>query len=63
MTLDPTLRDKLAKTIHDGMVHPFPGVRGLLPDDSDDYLTGPDLRHDGITTGRYTLRFDFEETA
>ena len=53
-----------AKPIVDGFTHPFPGVRGLLPDDDDGHLTGPDLRHGGIiTTGRYTLTFDFEEIA
>ena len=47
----------------DGLTHPGPGVRGLLPDDSDDYLTGPDLRHlpelDG--GGRFTFRYCIEE--
>ena len=56
--LHPTI-----KALLDGMVHPLPGVRGVLPDDSDAYLTGPDLRPGDVTPGRYTFRFDFiEET-
>lgn len=51
------------KALIDGFVHPFPGVRGLLPDDSDAYLVGPDMRHDDatVTPGRYTFEFVFEE--
>ena len=51
------------KALIDGFVHPFPGVRGLLVDDDDTRLTGPDLRHEGITPGQYTLEFVFEEVA
>jgi len=53
------------KAAIDGFVHPGPGVRGLLPDDSDAYLVGPDMRHDAEVsgTGRYTFRFVFEEVA
>ena len=50
------------KPLVDGMVHPFPGVRGLLPDDDDDHLIGPDMRHIlPNTPGRYVLTLDFEE--
>lgn len=34
------------KAAIDGMVHPAKGVRGLLPDDHDRYLVGPDPRVD-----------------
>ena len=47
------------KALIDGMVNP--GVRGLLPDDSDDYLAGPDLRPAPVTPGRFTFTFTFEE--
>ena len=49
------------KALIDGMVHPAPGVRGVLPDDSDAYLTGPDLRPGDVTPGRFTFTFDFTE--
>ena len=49
------------KAIIDGFTHPYPGVRGLLPDDDDQHLTGPDLRTGEVTPGRFTFRFDFEE--
>ena len=52
----PTVKASL-----DGFIHPARGVRGLLPDDSDDYLAGPDLRPAPITPGRFTFRFEFEE--
>lgn len=56
-----------AKAAIDGFVHPAGhkrrDVRGLLPDDSDAYLVGPDMRHDDVTVtpGRYTFEFVFEE--
>lgn len=65
--------DKRARDVHnllgttkpliDGMVHPYVGVRGLLPDDSDDYLIGPDMRRGGgVVAGRYVFTLTFEET-
>lgn len=50
------------KALIDGMVHPYCGAVGVLPDDSDTYLTGPDLRVGEVTPGYFTLAFDFEET-
>ena len=52
----PTVKASL-----DGFIHPARGVRGLLPDDSDDYLAGPDLRPAPVTPGRFTFTFTFEE--
>ena len=49
------------KAAIDGMVHPPYVHRGLLPDDSDRYLTGPDPRPGGVTPGRYRFTFEFEE--
>ena len=50
------------KPLVNSMVHPFPGVRGLLPDDDDDHLIGPDMRHIlPNTPGRYVVTLDFEE--
>lgn len=48
------------KALVDGMVHPNPRSRGLLPDDSDEFLTGPDLRHDPSLDlpGRFTFIFE-----
>lgn len=48
------------KALVDGMVHPNPRVRGLLADDSDEFLTGPDLRHDPTLDlpGRFTFVFE-----
>ena len=48
------------KALIDGLVHPAPGLRGILPDDSDKYMIGPDMRAD---TGprqphRYTFRIE-----
>lgn len=70
LTVTVTYPDRRVRDVHnlmptvkaavDGAVHPGPGIRGILPDDSDDYLTGPDLRHDGYTPGEYTFRFAFE---
>ena len=52
------------KALIDGMVHPGPKVRGILPDDSDEYLLGPDLRPTGVSGyGAYVLGFDFEALA
>ena len=52
------------KALVDGMVHPGPKVRGILPDDSDEYLLGPDLRPTGVSgQGAYVLAFDFEALA
>ena len=45
----------------DGFIHPTRGVRGLLADDCDDYLEGPDLRVADITPGAVTFTFRFEE--
>lgn len=57
--------DNLTQTVKaliDGMVHQAAGVRGLLPDDSDDYLVGPDKRPTGVPMpGVYTLRLHFTE--
>ena len=52
----PTVKASL-----DGFILPARGVRGLLPDDSDDYLTGPDLRVGDVTRGQFTFTFRFEE--
>ena len=52
----PTVKASL-----DGFIHPARGVRGLLPDDCDDYLAGPDLRPAPVTPGRFTFTFRFEE--
>lgn len=49
------------KAAIDGMVHPPYIKRGLLPDDSDQYLTGPDPRPGGVTHGRYRFTFEFQE--
>ena len=43
------------KAAIDGAVHPAVGVRGILADDTDRELTGPDLRPAGITRGLYTF--------
>lgn len=53
------------KALVDGLVHPHPRLRGLLPDDSDDYLIGPDLRPDPRHGGggRFTFTFDIEEAS
>ena len=49
------------KALIDGMTHPGPKVRGILPDDSDEFLLGPDLRPTGVSgQGAYVLGFDFE---
>lgn len=47
------------KALVDGMVNP--GVRGILPDDDDDHLEGPDLRVGDVTPGAFTFTFRFEE--
>lgn len=47
------------KALIDGMVNP--GVRGLLPDDSDDYLRGPHAEPGDVTPGFFTFTFHFEE--
>ncbi len=57
--------DNLAPTIKaliDGLVHPHPTVRGLLPDDNDDHLSGPDKRPTGVVTpGWLTIQLVFTE--
>ena len=47
------------KPLLDGMVSP--GVRGILPDDDDAHLEGPDLRVGDVTRGQFTFTFRFEE--
>ena len=47
------------KGLIDGLVNP--GNRGILPDDSDAHLTGPDLRIGEVTPGQFTFTFHFEE--
>ena len=47
------------KGLIDGLVDP--GTRGILPDDSDAHLTGPDLRVGDVTRGQFTFTFHFEE--
>ena len=47
------------KALIDGMVNP--GVRGLLPDDSDDYLRGPHAEPGDVTPGTFTFTFHFDE--
>ena len=48
------------KALIDGLVHPGQGVRGLLPDDSDAYLVGPDKRPTGVPTpGWFTFHLHF----
>ena len=47
------------KPLLDGMVSP--GVRGILPDDDDAHLEGPDLRVGDVTPGFFTFTFRFEE--
>ena len=47
------------KGLIDGLVNP--GTRGILPDDSDAHLTGPDLRIGDVTPGEFTFTFRFEE--
>lgn len=55
--LTPTI-----KALVDGLVHPAPGVRGLLPDDSDAHLTGPDKRPTSVVTpGQFTITLDLGE--
>lgn len=49
------------KALIDGMTHPVGSPRGVLPDDSDDYLAGPDLRPAPVTPGQFTFTFRFEE--
>lgn len=51
------------KALVDGMVHPYGRARGLLPDDSDRFLVGPDLRPDpGMPrrAGLFGFAFDLE---
>lgn len=50
-----------AKALIDGMVHPAPGVRGLLPDDSDIFITHLTVTPGPVTPGAFTLKFTFEE--
>ena len=47
------------KPLLDGMVSP--GVRGILLDDDDAHLEGPDLRVGDVTPGFFTFTFRFEE--
>ena len=55
--LAPTL-----KAIIDGLVHPYPSVRGLLPDDDDAHLVGPDKRPTSEPTrGQFTFTLRFTE--
>ena len=47
------------KPLLDGMVSP--GMRGILDDDDDAHLEGPDLRVGDVTPGFFTFTFRFEE--
>lgn len=58
---DPRTGEVIDDPDIDGMVHPPYVHRGLLPDDNDQYLTGPDPRPGGVTPGRYRFTFEFEE--
>ena len=51
------------KALIDGMTHPVGSPRGVLPDDNDAHLTGPDLRVAESVAGLGTtvFIFDFEE--
>ncbi len=54
--LAPTL-----KALVDGLVTPYPSGRGMLPDDDDKHLVGPDKRVGEPTRGGYTITLRFEE--
>ena len=73
VTYPPTARDRdvhnltpTFKAAIDGFVNPAPAykLRGLLPDDNDQYLTGPDPRPTTHTTNEPGLyQFEFVFTA
>ena len=62
VTVEVSYPDRRRRDVHnllptvkaaiDGMVD-----AGMLDDDSDRYLVGPDLRHVGVTPGEYGFRF------
>lgn len=49
------------KALVDGMVHPAPGVRGILPDDDNTHLSGPYPHAADPTPGRYTITLEWSE--
>ena len=49
------------KALIDGMVNPAGGESGLLPDDSDIFITHLTVTPGPVTPGAFTLKFTFEE--
>ena len=49
------------KALIDGMVSPAGGESGLLPDDSDIFITHLTVTPGPVTPGAFTLKFTFEE--